>query len=138
MPATDARTLIYRLYAEVMGSGNMASADELVAPNYIDHAPRPVADREGLKQLVSMVRSAIPDVHPVIDQALVDGDKVAIHVTARGTHTGHFLAAPPTGKSVTWTETHIFRIAGGQVAEHWGEIDELGLLQQVGMIPAMG
>lgn len=138
MSATDARALIRRLYAEVMGGGSMASADELVAPNYVDHAPRPVAGREGLKQLVAMVRSAFPDVHPVVDDTLVDGDKVAVHITARGTHTGHFLAAPPTGKSVTWTETHIYRIAGGQVVEHWGQADELGLLQQVGMIPAMG
>lgn len=138
MSERDASRLIQRLYAEVMGSGNRASADELVAPNYLDHAPRPVTGREGLKDLVAMVRNAFPDVHPVVDEILVDGDKVAIHVTARGTHTGHFLAAPPTGKSVTWTETHIYRLAEGQVAEHWGQADELGLLQQIGMIPAMG
>lgn len=71
-----------------------------------------------------------------IEDMLVDGDKVAVRTTFRGTHTGDFFGIPPTGKSVTVSGTHILRIADGKIAEHWGNNDDLGLMRQLGVIPA--
>ena len=63
---------------------------------------------------------------------------MVIRQTWRGTHNGNFLGIPPTGKQVTFTSTEFYRVAGGELAEEWVEIDMLGLLQQLGAIPPMG
>jgi len=132
------KELVHRLYAEVQGKGNMVVADELLDPDYVEHLPFPIPGREGLKQLVIMVRTAFPDIHPTVDDTVAEGDRVAVRVTARGTHRGTFMGIAPTGKQVEWKEIHIYRIAGDKIVEHWGQIDQLGLLQQIGAIPAMG
>ena len=59
-------------------------------------------------------------------------------LTARGTMTGAFMGMPATGKSATWTEIHIARVANGKLTEHWSNIDQLGMLQQLGVIPTPG
>ena len=61
---------------------------------------------------------------------------VAVRNIGRGTHTGEFMGIAPTGNQVTWTETHIVRMANGQVVEHWVDADRLGLMQQLGVIPS--
>lgn len=80
-------------------------------------------------------RSAFPDVHATIEDLLADGDKVIERTTARATSKGTFNGISPTGKPVLWTEIHIYRLRGGRIDEHWGEIDFLGLMTQLGAIP---
>jgi len=137
MSTEDNKALVRRLYAEVMGKGNMAEADELLSTNYVEHLPVPTPGREGLKQLVMMVLSAFPDIHPTVEDAVAEGDRVAVRIVARGTHQNAFMGIPPSGKAVEWREMHIYRVVGGKIVEHWGEIDQLGLLQQIGAIPSM-
>jgi steroid delta-isomerase-like uncharacterized protein len=137
MSTEDNKALVRRLYAEVMGKGNMAEANELLSTNYVEHLPVPTPGREGLKQLVMMVLSAFPDIHPTVEDAVAEGDRVAVRIVARGTHQNAFMGIPPSGKAVEWREMHIYRVVGGKIVEHWGEIDQLGLLQQIGAIPSM-
>ncbi len=137
MSTEDNKALVLRLYAEVMGKGNMTEADELLSTQYVEHLPAPTPGREGLKQLVMMVRSAFPDIHPTVEDAVAEGDRVAVRIVTRGTHQNAFLGIPPSGKAVEWGEMHIYRVVGGKIVEHWGEADQLGLLQQIGAIPSM-
>jgi predicted ester cyclase len=69
---------------------------------------------------------------------IAEGDKVASRVTLSATHQGEFQGIPPTGKQVTQTGIDLLRIAGGKVVERWGEFDNLGLLQQLGVLPPPG
>jgi len=69
---------------------------------------------------------------------VAEGDKVVARLRISGTHQGEFLGIAPTGKQVTFTGIDILRIAEGKVMEHWGNVDELGMLQQLGAIPESG
>ncbi len=137
MSTEDNKALVRRFYAEVMGKGNMTEADALLSPEYVEHLPVPTPGREGLKQLVMMVLSAFPDIHPTVEDAVAEGDRVAVRIVARGTHQHAFMGIPPSGKAVEWREMHIYRVVGDKIVEHWGEIDQLGLLQQIGALPSM-
>ena len=137
MSTEDNKALVRRLYAGVMGKGNMTEADELLSTQYVEHLPAPTPGREGLKQLVMMVRSAFPDIHNTVEDAVAEGDRVAVRIVSRGTHQNAFLGIPPSGKAVEWGEIHIYRVVGGKIVEHWGEADLFGVLQQIGAIPSM-
>jgi len=99
MSTEDNKALVRRLYAEVMGKGNMTEADELLSTQYVEHLvqhlPAPTPGREGLKQLVMMVRSAFPDIHNTVEDAVAEGDRVAVRIVVHGTHQHAFLGIPP-------------------------------------------
>lgn len=131
------RRLVRRTFDEVYNQGNLALVDELVAHDFVIHSPS--AEIQGpanTKQYVAMLRRAFPDLHFTIEDQLVDGDKVVTRWTARGTHRGEFQGIPPTGKQGRMTGIDIDRFAGGKVVECWTNADELGLLQQLGAMPA--
>ena len=139
--AESNKDVVSRLYAEVMGKGNMAVADELLAENYVDHRlpfPDLPPNREGLKETVARVRAAFPDIKPVIEDMVAGEDRVAVRVTTTGTQQNAFGGIPPTGKQVTWQEMHIYRLADGKIVEHWGEFDQLGILVQLGVVKLPG
>lgn len=127
----------------IFNTGDVGAADEIIATDYIEHIPLPpglTPDLEGFKRFVVMWRTAVPDLHytviPLIPDDLVgEGDKVVHRVVGRGTHSGELFGIAPTGNTLEWTETHIGRFAHGKLVEHWGQIDLLRLLQQLGAIP---
>jgi steroid delta-isomerase-like uncharacterized protein len=140
MAAEENRALIRRFIDEVFNQRNLDAIDEHLTTDYVDHAMPPglPTNREGFKQFIGSFLEAFPDFHYTIEDILAEGNRVAIRLTAQGTHQGTFLNMPPTGKRATWTEIHIGRITDGGIAEHWGEVDNLGMLQQLGVIPAQG
>ncbi len=87
-----------------------------------------------------MTRMAFPDCHDIIDNLIAVGDKVVVRWTMRGTHLGEWPAPwgsiPPTGKPVTVSAIHIFRITDGKIVERWAQVDTLGILQQIDALPA--
>jgi steroid delta-isomerase-like uncharacterized protein len=91
-----------------------------------------------MHQTVTMFLSAFPDLHWTIEDAVAEGNKVVLRLTARGTHRGAFQGIPPTGKQVTVTGIIISRLADGKIAEEWANRDVLGLLQQLGVVPVPG
>lgn len=129
-----------RVLEESFNQGNLAVIDELVSADYVDHdLPPGLPDGpEGFKQLVAMYRAAFPDVQMAIEDVVAEGDKVVIRWTARGTHQGELMGIPPTNKQVTVTGIDINRLAGGKMAEHWGNFDQMGMMQQLGVIPSPG
>jgi len=141
MATGDGNTeLVRRLYGGLMAEGDTAVADDLLADDYLDHDIPGVGEggRKELVAAVQAVRAAFPDIAPTLGPILADGDLVAVRVEAHGTHTGAPFppGIPATGKAIAWKEVHIFRCASGRIAEHWGAFDMLGILQQLGAIPA--
>jgi predicted ester cyclase len=92
----------------------------------------------GLQQVLPAFRAAFPDLNMTVGEMLADGDKVAYRLTVTSTHTGEFMGIAATGKRVTFTETHIDQVTNGKLVRHDGDWDQLGMLQQLGVIPAMG
>lgn len=128
-----------RLLEEVYSQGKLDIVDELVASDFVGHGT--AADggdqgRDAYKQFVVEMRSAFPDLQITVEDQIAEGDKVVTRWRARGTHTGVFQGIPPTGKSGEISGTIIDRIAGGKVVECWSNTDDLGLLQQLGVMPA--
>ena len=130
----------HRIFEEVINKGNMAVADELVAPNYIYHGPvgMEFTGPEGLKQLISMFRNAFPDLHVTVEDTVAEGDRVVSRFTARGTHKGDLTGIAPTGKQVTQAGIVIARWVDGKEVEAWESLDMLGMMQQLGVVPSMG
>jgi len=126
---------------EVFDRGNISLIDELFAPDFVEHEELPPGipgGSEGVKQLSTMFRSAFPDFKATIDDMIAEGDKVVVRGTWSGTHEGEFMGIPPTGKRVSFGVIDIVRIEGGKFVEHWGQMDNMGLMQQLGLIPAPG
>lgn len=135
------KTIVRRLYGELINAGELSRGEELVAADFIDHPGIPglPAGRAGLLQFVSLARTAFPDLHVAVEDLLAEGDRVAARVTVSGTQRGVFMGTiPPTGKRVTWTGIDILRIAGGKIAERWNERDLLGLMEQLGAVTRRG
>jgi steroid delta-isomerase-like uncharacterized protein len=137
------KMLVRRGIEELWNRGNFAVLDELVASDFVVHASTPAAEihgREGAKQFLSMLHAAFPDIHFTIEDQIAEGDRVVTRWTARATHRGEFQGiiqrVPATGKQVRLTGINIDRIANGKTVECWGYRDELGLLQQLGVLPA--
>ena len=136
MSVEDNKALVRRCWEECFNQGNLAVVDALVAPTYSWHGPgQEVSGREGIKQLISLYRAAFPDIHMMFEDQIAEGDKVASRWTMRGTHTGNLLGIGPTGKQGTMTGMVISRLAGNTIAEEWENFDQLGLLQQLGVMP---
>jgi steroid delta-isomerase-like uncharacterized protein len=81
-----------------------------------------------------MFRNAFPDFRAVIHDLIAEDDKVVTRKTFDGTHEGELLGIPPTGKEVTIELIDILRVADGKITDHWSVVDQLGLMQQLGVI----
>ncbi len=139
MSTEENKALSRRLIEEVWNQGNLAVIDELTAPNYVDHDPTgPIQGPEGMKQFVSMYLTAYPDTHFTIEDQIAEGDRVVTRWTARGTHKGPLMGIPPTGKQVTVAGISIDRVVNGKLVEDWSSYDALGMMQQLGVVPAPG
>jgi steroid delta-isomerase-like uncharacterized protein len=142
MPSEDYKALTLRLYAaigEVFRTGDIELLDSLLAPDMIDHTPAsgPVVGREPGKQLIARFARAFPDTTLTVDLMVAEVDCVAAFVSYRSTHTGLFMGHPATGKVVWVTGMDIMRYRDGQVIELWSQFDDLGLLQQLGIVPQL-
>jgi steroid delta-isomerase-like uncharacterized protein len=136
----EANKALIRRWCEVWNTGDLGAVGEFVVPDYVRHDPNgpEVRGPEAERQLVAMYLGAFPDLHFTIEHLVAEGDMVLARLTARGTHRGELLGIPPTGKQVTLAVMDLFRLADGKIAEQWVTMDVLGLLQQLGAIPAPG
>lgn len=138
---SDDAAIFRRVPEEIFNQGNTDLVDELFAEDYVEHFPLPPgmpAGRDSVKAFVHMARAAFPDFHYDIVQQYQDGDMHVGHIRASGTMTGEFAGMPPSGKSASWEEIHIGRLADGKIAEHWAVIDQLGMLTQLGFVSPPG
>ena len=141
MSSEENKALYRKFIDEVIGKRNLAVIDEMMTPDYIEHDELPPGmptGTEGLKQMMGMMFSAFPDLQSTTEDVIAEGDKVVGRHTSTGTHSGDFMGIPATGKRVSIGEIHIVRYVNGKGVEHWGQVDMMGMMQQLGVIPAPG
>ena len=142
MSTEDNKAIVRRLTEEAFNQRHVALIDELCDPNLLYHEPGipDVHGREDFKRYVTASGRAMPDIRITIEDMIAEGEQVATRYTLRGTNTGEFvwqtMRFPATGKQASVTGIDITRFAGGKVVEVWELPDNLGLLQQLGLIPA--
>ena len=134
MSGEENKALLRRLYNEALNKGNLAVVDEIIAPDYVRHGLAPGArpGPDSTKQVFTMMRTAFPDLSIEVNPLVGKGDMVAAQLTHRGTHKGEFMGIAPTGKQVTVTTIGIYRFASSKLKEAWINMDELGMLKQLG------
>jgi steroid delta-isomerase-like uncharacterized protein len=133
------RDVVRRWIERGFAANNPAVADELIASDFVNHNALPgQAPREGVKQTVQALHDSFEGLGVEIDDMVAEADRVAVRDTIRGTHRALFAGVPPTGRQVTVGRMAIYRVSGGQIVEHWAQLDMLGLLQQLGTIPSPG
>jgi len=139
MSTEDNKALVHRLFEEVWNQGKMALIAEFYSPASVEHTSSgPVHGQEGLKRYIMLYRTAFPDAHYTVEDQIAERDKVVTRWSGRGTHQGPLMGIPPTGKQGTVTGISIDRFEGGKIVETWTELDALGMMQQLGAIPAPG
>jgi steroid delta-isomerase-like uncharacterized protein len=124
---------------ELINAGDIDGFGEHLADGFVEHEELPGLGpgKEGVKQLFHMYRAAFPDLRMEPEDVLASGDKVVARVRATGTHQGDFLGMPATGKHVDVQLIDIIRFGeDGRAVEHWGVMDSLAMMQQLGAIPA--
>ncbi len=137
MSVEENREIGRRFVEEVINKQNLAAADEIVAEDFVELDPLPgqVQGREGLKQILAMFFAAFPDLHWTVEEDAAEGDKLWSRFTWRGTHRGDFLGIPPTGNQVEVNGVVIDRIVEGKMVDSRILMNELSLMQQLGVIP---
>jgi predicted ester cyclase len=137
MSAEENKAIVRRYLEEAWNKKNVGIIDELMAPNYARYLPGQDAplDREGQKQRISGFHTAMPDLAYFIEDLFAEGDKVTFRIKICGTHQGAFMGAAPTGKQLTVTAIDIAHLENGKIVDHWGQMDMLGLMRQIGQIP---
>ena len=129
-----AHSAVSHIYEKAFNTGQLDQVDTVIAAEYIDHnpiGPGGESGIEGFKQTVRALRFAFPDLRFTVQQMIVNGDTVVTRTTMQGTHKNTFMGVDPTEKQVTVSGFDIFRIADGLVAERWGTLDGLTLMQQL-------
>jgi steroid delta-isomerase-like uncharacterized protein len=136
MSAAESKAIVRRFWG-VWEEGNIDLVDELLAPDYVNHTPaspdQPTGP-EGVKGVVTMFRSAMPDLRVVIEDMIAEEDKVAVRYTLEGTHEGELFGIPPTGKRLSVKSISVERVSGGKIREHWRITDSLDMMQQLGVM----
>jgi len=138
--STEGNKALIRRGTEVLNRGNVTeistTLDELFVPDFVRHDPAGgFRSREDYKQFLFSLLAALPGQF-TIEDLIAEGDKVVLRYAFRGTHQGQWRGLPPTGKPVTFTGIFIYRILDSKIVEGWENADALGLVQQLGLIPA--
>ncbi len=135
------KALVLRAIEQVWNRGDYDNLGELVASDIVIHSATPGGDihgPEGIRQFYGALRAAFPDLRFTVEDQVAAGDRVVTRWTASGAHTGMFQGIPPTGKQVCLAGIDIDRFVNDKVVECWPIADELGLLQQLGVVPTPG
>ena len=137
MPATN-KEVIQAFLDDVINEGQLERANDLVKEDFVELDPLPGQEqgREGLKAVIHALRSAFPDMRWVVKEMVAESDKVVTRFVWTGTHRGEFLGIPTTGRKVEVKGVVIDRLENGKMADSRILMDTMGLMQQLGVIPA--
>ena len=138
MSTEENKELIRRGY-KALNERNWTAFDALCAPDFVSHfGSMTMQGYDPYKQFLSMYFAAFPDMHLGVEDIIAEGDCVVVRLTFHGTHQADLMGIPATGKQVSGTGINIHRLANGTAVEQWGNSDDLGLMQQLGVVPAPG
>ncbi|MDT7724959.1 MAG: hypothetical protein QOI21_1535 [Actinomycetota bacterium] len=135
---TRNKQLVDDFIQDLFTKGDLDAVDRYLTSDFVNHdAPFPGTPEggEGMRQTARIMRQALPDWHSDVDQLVAEGDTVVEVFTASGTHREELMGVPGTGKTITLRGINVFRIEGDRIVERWGRLDQLGLLQQLGLAP---
>jgi steroid delta-isomerase-like uncharacterized protein len=138
MTTENNKAVIRKFLEEVINQNRMDRATDLVVEDFVELDPLPGQrqGREGLKEVLGMMRAAFPDIHWAVDEMVAEGDKVVTRFTWTGTHRGIFMGIPATGKSLSVKGMVIDQLEGGKMSNSRMLMDSLGMLQQLGVVPS--
>ncbi len=135
--AEENKGLVRRYIEEVWNQHNLDAIDDLVSPEYLNHAASTAEyQRGGARHAVEWLLSVFPDHRFEVEDAVADGETVAVRGTCSGTHEGELMGIEPTGKRFAAQQSHWFRVVDGKLAEHWAVRDDLGMMQQLEVMPS--
>lgn len=138
MSTEQNKQLVARVIEEVFNAHDLDAIERYYAEDYLDHNPQVPPGRTGYRAFFAPLLAAFPDWRGTVHDLIAEGDKVVARTAWQGTHQGDLLGIPATGRQVDYTAIDIFRIADGRIAEHWDQVDNLTMLQQLGLLPALG
>lgn len=130
---------IARREVEMFSTGDLSIADEIYSDDYVGHdptKPEPIRGIEAAKEEAAGYRAAFSDLTLTIDNQVAEGEYVVTRWTARGTHDGDLDGIAPTGRSATTGGISMIRVVDGKIVEDYTEWDALGLMTQLGVVPA--
>lgn len=133
MFVAENRKIVNRAFNELLGQGDLAVAEELYAPDFTDNGEG--GGPEYMKQTASMYRTAFPDLTFHVEDQFGSGDKVVSRWRAEGAHRGAFMGVPASGAEVTMYGISIHTLQDGQIVAHWGQVNMLSFMQQIGAVP---
>lgn len=132
-------TAFERTWIEGLNSGDVSAADKAFAPDCVIHingSPDPNLRLDAFKQMIAGLLSAFPDLRLTVEDQIVAGDKVATRWSAEGTNTGALGPVPATGHRIRIAGLILDRVVDGKVVERWEQWDQMGMLQQLGLVPS--
>ena len=130
---------IVRKMVEAINKQNLASLDELMAPDLVLHMhAQQMQGLEVNKQVIEEEIKAFPDLHVTIEDSIAEGDKVCVRLQETATHTGEYRGLAPTGNKLSYTVVAIWRIVEGKIVEGWITYDQMDFLKQLGVIEWRG
>ena len=131
------KAIVRRFIEEIFVGGRKESVDELLTDDFVAHTwPSPSGDpKADLKAAIDRVAAGLSDAAFTIDDLIAEGDQVAARLTTAATQTGPFMGMEPTGRRYEIEEIHWFRLRDGKVVEHWHQLDQMGMMKQLGVTP---
>jgi len=138
MSTESMRSFVRTFVEELQCKGNLDVIEQSMSADFVDHSPLPGVPptRDGVRALFTGFWAAFPDLRAEIHSQIAEGDRVVTHKTLTGSHRGPFLGIPPTNQQIAIEVIDILRVADGKITDHWAVIDQLGMLQQLGALPA--
>lgn len=133
------KAVVRRYYEDVLNRGELGLLESIVRPDHIEHDPLPGqgGGLSGFRQRVEMLRGGLQPVF-TIEQIVEEGDTVVVRWTNRGKHVAPFLGIPATNKSFSIAGIDIHQLRDGKLAEHWHVVDQMSMMQQLGLVPGPG
>jgi predicted ester cyclase len=141
MTSKSNKQIVEEFITALFTDGDLTAVDRYLDPDFINHdPPLPGAPDgpDGMRQAAELFRHAFPDWRSDAQHMIAEDDLVAEHFVAHGTHHGSVMGETPTGHDVVLRGVNIFRIAQDKIVERWGRLDDLGLLQQLGLAQRPG
>jgi steroid delta-isomerase-like uncharacterized protein len=132
-------TIIHRWFAEVWSNGRAEAIDEMFDPDVIIHGLADTSGKEvrgpaAFKSFHQSFLEAFPDIQVLVEDTVIEGDKIAARCLVKGTHIGDGLGVKGSGKPVEFTGMCMVRVKDGKILESWNSFDFLTLMKQIEMV----
>lgn len=137
-PEARNKQVANRVVTEILSGGNYELANELYAPDFVNHGQTRDVGLAEDQAAARGWKSAFPDLVMTADKLIAEGDLVTVLWSARGTNTGTGNGLPATGKALTGRGITIWRVVDGRITEEWSAFDQLSIMQQLGLLPPTG